>query len=598
VSWSNDRGGSGTCSGTTSWSASGISLLSGANVITVTARDAAGNTRTDTLTATYTPPDTTPPTPNPMTWATEPYETSTSAIAMVASTASDPTTPITYQFDFVDSTTGGAGGTDSNWQSGTTYTDSGLGVNHRYGYRVRARDGNDNRTGYSSTSYDYTDIETPSGIAFGAITNASIQVRSSSAPSGLTRGSSGLIFYNVTGQTSSGWRQNNNYWTSTLLSVNQRYGFNARARNGDANMTGLSATEYRYTLANTPGYAQFSNQTQTSIRANWTANGNPSGTQYYCENVTRGTNSGWITATSWTSSGLNCGTRYQFRVRARNGDSVVTGWQALDDTSTAACLPVVSVAVVDSSAAEAPEFPDNGTYRISRTGSTASRLAVNISMSGTATHGTDYAAISSPVYIAAGQSYVDVSLRPLNDNVDEPNETARLTIGTSSGYTRGSPYYATITILDDDESHLVHCAPTTTDLGDYYYRGFYVSDYPGTNLTWVTLYMATTESGTYSIRLTARSGSYSGTTIGTSTATVSLNGTSGAVYFSFNGSPQVTQGSTVAFSISIVSGPGTSVYYNVDTASGCPVVQTNGTTPPLDSIRRNGIAVDIWGDLY
>ena len=59
VSWGNDRGGSGTATGTTSWTVSGIVLLSGQNVLTVTARDAAGNTSTDTLTVTYTPPDTT-----------------------------------------------------------------------------------------------------------------------------------------------------------------------------------------------------------------------------------------------------------------------------------------------------------------------------------------------------------------------------------------------------------------------------------------------------------------------------------------------------------------------------------------------------------
>ena len=68
VTWSNDRGGSGTCTGTNSWSVGSITLLSGQNVITVTARDAAGNTATDTITITYTPPpppptaDTTPPT--------------------------------------------------------------------------------------------------------------------------------------------------------------------------------------------------------------------------------------------------------------------------------------------------------------------------------------------------------------------------------------------------------------------------------------------------------------------------------------------------------------------------------------------------------
>ncbi len=62
VTWINDRGGSGTATGTTSWSVSGIVLQSGQNVLTVTARDAAGNTSTDTLTVTYTPPDTTLPT--------------------------------------------------------------------------------------------------------------------------------------------------------------------------------------------------------------------------------------------------------------------------------------------------------------------------------------------------------------------------------------------------------------------------------------------------------------------------------------------------------------------------------------------------------
>jgi Bacterial Ig domain len=56
VTWSNDRGGSGTTTGTTSWSISGISLSSGDNVITVTAHDAASNTGTDQITVTYTPP--------------------------------------------------------------------------------------------------------------------------------------------------------------------------------------------------------------------------------------------------------------------------------------------------------------------------------------------------------------------------------------------------------------------------------------------------------------------------------------------------------------------------------------------------------------
>jgi hypothetical protein len=55
VNWSTDRGNSGICNGTTNWSGM-VSLLSGVNVVTVVARDAAGNTGADTLTVTYTPP--------------------------------------------------------------------------------------------------------------------------------------------------------------------------------------------------------------------------------------------------------------------------------------------------------------------------------------------------------------------------------------------------------------------------------------------------------------------------------------------------------------------------------------------------------------
>src|SRR5438876_8933498 len=52
VTWANSRGGSGTASGTTSWTASGIALQLGTNVLTVTAQDAAGNTATASLAVT------------------------------------------------------------------------------------------------------------------------------------------------------------------------------------------------------------------------------------------------------------------------------------------------------------------------------------------------------------------------------------------------------------------------------------------------------------------------------------------------------------------------------------------------------------------
>jgi hypothetical protein len=54
VSWSNSAtGASGTATGTTSWTTGNVALIAGTNVISVVARDAAGNTSSDSIAVTY-----------------------------------------------------------------------------------------------------------------------------------------------------------------------------------------------------------------------------------------------------------------------------------------------------------------------------------------------------------------------------------------------------------------------------------------------------------------------------------------------------------------------------------------------------------------
>ena len=53
VTWVNNRGGSGTATGTTNWTINGLALVSGTNVITVTARDTDGNVAGSVLTVAY-----------------------------------------------------------------------------------------------------------------------------------------------------------------------------------------------------------------------------------------------------------------------------------------------------------------------------------------------------------------------------------------------------------------------------------------------------------------------------------------------------------------------------------------------------------------
>ena len=56
VTWENSRGGSGVAAGTNMWSVTGIALSPGANVITITAFDDAGNSGNDSITVTYDAP--------------------------------------------------------------------------------------------------------------------------------------------------------------------------------------------------------------------------------------------------------------------------------------------------------------------------------------------------------------------------------------------------------------------------------------------------------------------------------------------------------------------------------------------------------------
>ncbi len=89
-----------------------------------------------------------PPSPNPMTFATDPMAISNSQVSMTATTASDSNGPIEYYFT---ETTGLTGSNNSGWQVSTTYIDSGLQSCGSYSYTVKARDVFGNETGESQS---------------------------------------------------------------------------------------------------------------------------------------------------------------------------------------------------------------------------------------------------------------------------------------------------------------------------------------------------------------------------------------------------------------------------------------------------------------
>lgn len=106
-----------------------------------------------------------------------------------------------------------------------------------------------------------------------------------------------------------------------------------------------------------------------------------------------------------------------------------------------------------------PSVVENGSsvaFYLSRTGSTASPLTVNYTMSGTATNGVDYdngvsagGLLSGTAVIPAGAFGVDVTVRPIDDAVFEGTETIVLTLAPGS-YGRGPA--ATLLMTDNETS--------------------------------------------------------------------------------------------------------------------------------------------------
>lgn len=118
-------------------------------------------------------------------------------------------------------------------------------------------------------------------------------------------------------------------------------------------------------------------------------------------------------------------------------------------TTTVTATTSVTIAAQDASAAEAGQDP--GTFRITRTGDTTNALSVSYTIAGQATNGTDYTpTLTGSTAIAAGQSFVDVTITPVDDSTIEGNETVTLTLVDTANYDLGATTEATVTIADND----------------------------------------------------------------------------------------------------------------------------------------------------
>lgn len=112
---------------------------------------------------------------------------------------------------------------------------------------------------------------------------------------------------------------------------------------------------------------------------------------------------------------------------------------------------VVEVRVADGSGAEPSDVLS---FTIARIGTTTASLTVQYALSGSATAGADYAALSGSVTIPAGASTATVVVTPLDDSAVEGTETVTLTLQSSSTYVVGTPDSASVDLIDNDVPRL------------------------------------------------------------------------------------------------------------------------------------------------
>src|SRR5207249_2020442 len=133
-------------------------------------------------------------------------------------------------------------------------------------------------------------------------------------------------------------------------------------------------------------------------------------------------------------------------------------------------LPVVTIAVADGTAREGTPATDTATLVVSRTGDKSAGLVVHYQLSGTATAGSDYVALSGTVEIPVGQADEGIVVVPIDDQLIEGSESVVLELtvpavgpGELPPYAIGVPGKAEVTIADNDggslDSTVVMLAP-------------------------------------------------------------------------------------------------------------------------------------------
>lgn len=325
---------------------------------TVQMRDVIGNTG-----AASAPPssattlDTTPPTPDPATFATGPMAISETEITMSATLGTDLSGSVEYYFACV-----AGGGNDRDWSIDPNYTDSGLTPDTLYDYTVQMRDSVSNVTGTTSASATTDpDIDPPSpdpaSFATAPTATGETSITMTAAlGSDLLSEPVEYLFIETTGNpgaTSSIWQAGVSH-TDTGLDPNTLYTYIVQMRDSVGNVTGTtsaSATTDPDTTAPTPDPADFAtaptalSETEITMTATTGSEAFNGPVEYLFTETTGNpgaTSSVWQISEIYNDTGLSPDTLYDYTVQMRDalGNlTATTSASATTDPDTAPPTP-------------------------------------------------------------------------------------------------------------------------------------------------------------------------------------------------------------------------------------------------------------------
>ncbi|HVT60541.1 MAG TPA: hypothetical protein VHR45_19365 [Thermoanaerobaculia bacterium] len=140
-------------------------------------------------------------------------------------------------------------------------------------------------------------------------------------------------------------------------------------------------------------------------------------------------------------------------------------------------------------------------------------------------------------------------------------------------------------------------------LGDNVTEGIVVQGYSGTNVRLVQLAYSADNAGLFAITLAIRRGTFNGPLVGARTLWVNVASASFTdVIFDFGGAP-VTPGDTLTFTHSFSSSVSGRLFFDAGAGSlgstgtcGGGAYETEGTTPPLSTERRNTVGINMTQD--